>query len=359
MAKRKNSIDWSEFDVLPAKAFTAEEMARAGADAPSPTLVATAVLNYALLAFVVLLLAPASRTAALTGALVALAVASARLARWLWWHPWRGPFRIVIAALALALLATGAIAGIGLDAAQKQRAWESSAFVFILLSTMFGFLVIWRARQIKDRLRDQAERLKAIDMARRLAVAQLEPHFLFNTLSSLQHWVQTGDPRAAPLLASLTAYLRATLPLFDKPWLAASQELEAVENYLRIMQARLGEARLAFQIDVQPEAARARIAPGLLLTLVENAVEHGVEPLLAGGRIEVRGARQGDEVSFEVNDNGPGPAADAVDGVGLANARERLALTAGANARLTISAGPAGGCRAEVRLPYIPEDARP
>lgn len=356
MATREESTNWSELALPPGKAFTAEEMAQAGGDAPSPTLAAAALLVYAFLAFLVLLVAPASRTAALTGALVALAVVGARVARWLWWRPWRGPMRIAMAVMALALLAVGAIAGIGLDAAQQQRVWESSAVAFIAASTLLLFLVMARARQIKDRLRDQAERHRAIDMARRLAAAQLEPHFLFNTLSSLQHWVQTGDPRAAPLLASLTAYLRATLPLFDKPWLAATQELEAVENYLRIMQARLGEARLAFHVDVQPDAARARIAPGLLLTLVENAVEHGVEPLLAGGRIEVRGTRHGDEVSFEVTDNGPGPAADTVDGVGLANARERLALTAGPNARLTIGAGPAGGCRAEVRLPYTPED---
>jgi signal transduction histidine kinase len=346
MDSAKPSIDWGRFMVGGRKdPFTPEEMARAGSDAPSPTLIAAALVNSAVLAALVLLLAPAAETAV---ALVVLFVIIAVMARWLWWHPWRRPLGIATSALVIAVALLSLLSG-----DRTLRVWLILQIVLLLAGTMLCFVVTWRASQIEERLLAQAERERALDMVRRLASAQLEPHFLFNTLASLQHWVQTGDPRAAPLLEALTTYLRATLPLFDRPTLAAADELQVIESYLRIMQARLGHTRLQWRFDVQTDAAHARIAPGLLLTLVENAVLHGVEPLLSGGRIELRGARQGDEVYFEVHDNGPGPPADCVDGVGLANARQRLALTAGPSASLTLGAGREGGCRAEIRLPYI------
>jgi sensor histidine kinase YesM len=85
--------------------------------------------------------------------------------------------------------------------------------------------------------------------------------------------------------------------------------------------------------------------------LVENAVQHGVEPLLAGGELTLAGRVAGDELVFEVRDNGPGPAADLHEGVGLANIRQRLALSCGPRARLTLEAAAGGGCRAEIRMP--------
>jgi LytS/YehU family sensor histidine kinase len=213
------------------------------------------------------------------------------------------------------------------------------------------FLVVWRAQTIESRLREQAEREKSIEMARRLAAAQIEPHFLFNTLASMQHWVQTKDDRAAPLLAALTGYLRATLPLFKHALLPAGEELVAVQRYLEVMQARMG-ARLAYTLDIEPGLERALLPPGLLLTLVENAIAHGLEPQLAGGHISVRARRLGDTAAFEVLDDGVGPAPDMQDGVGLANARQRLALNCGATASLHIAAAEGGGCHAQIRLPW-------
>jgi LytS/YehU family sensor histidine kinase len=119
------------------------------------------------------------------------------------------------------------------------------------------------------------------------------------------------------------------------------------------MQARLGSARLQWRADVEPGAGAALLPPGILLTLVENAVAHGIEPLLSGGAIAIRGARQDGDVVFSVEDNGPGPAVDRVDGVGLANIRQRLALVAGTGAHLVLAAAAEGGCRAEIRLPCM------
>ncbi|MDP2006591.1 MAG: histidine kinase [Rubrivivax sp.] len=345
-------VDWSQLWYPgPKRAYTADEMARAGSDAPSPTLVAAAGINFATVAFVVLQLAPAAHTARLTAALVALAVMGSVAARWLWWRPWRRPLMQAQFAVtaAMLLLATGMRWRL-----PERPDREAVALVLVigsaLLVAALWFLVVWRAQQIEARLREQAEREKAIEMARRLAAAQIEPHFLFNTLASVQHWVQTKDDRAAPLLAALTGYLRATLPLFNRELLTAGEELVAVQRYLEVMQARMGE-RLKWRLDIEPGLAQALLPPGLLLTLVENAVAHGVEPLLAGGEIVLTARRDGADAVFEVKDNGPGPASDMQDGVGLANARERLALHGGDSARLHVGAAPGGGCRAQIRLP--------
>ncbi len=354
-------VDWRQLWCAgPTRVFTAEEMALAGSDPPSPTLVAAAGINFATVVFVVLQLAPAAQTARLTAALFALGVLAVSAGRWLWWRPWRRPLTLASlgVALAMVLLALGARWRIP-DRDEVHAVAVTLGVGCSVVVAMLWFLVVWRSHQIEGRLREQAEREKSIEMARRLASAQLEPHFLFNTLASLQHWVQTQDERAAPLLEALTGYLRTTLPLFDRPLLAAGDELQAVERYLQVMQARLGSARLQWRLDVAPDAARAQLPPGVLLTLVENAVAHGVEPLLKGGSIVLRGAREGNDVVYHVIDNGPGPTDGDVDGVGLANVRKRLALTAGSRANLVLAAGPQGGCQATIRLPYTTAAAAP
>ncbi|HUP09380.1 MAG TPA: histidine kinase [Caldimonas sp.] len=350
----RRGIDWGQF-WCPGRRdpFTADEMARAGSDPPSPTLIAVTCLNVALVAFVVLQAAPAAQTARLAAALAALVAGCAWAARWLWWRPWRRPLTIASIGMGFGLL----VVLLGASARIRDRT-EAYAVVFtlalcgVVAIVLLTLLVLWRAQQIEGRLREQAERAKAIEMARRLASAQVEPHFLFNTLASVQHWVQTRDARAAPMLEALTGYLRATLPLFDRPLLPAADELRAVERYLQVMQARLGAERLQWRVEVEKDASRAQLPPGLLLTLVENAVTHGIEPQLRGGSVVVRGARRGDDVVFEVDDNGPGPGAEASDGTGLANVRQRLALHAGERATLRVARGPAGGCTAEIRLPW-------
>ncbi len=351
-------IDWSQLWYPgPKRAYTADEMARAGSDAPSPTLVVAAGVNFATAAFVALQLAPAAHTARLTAALAALAVMGSMAARWLWWRPWRRPLLQVQLLVVAAML----LMAIGMRWRLPERAdREVVALVLVigsaLLVAALWFLVVWRAQQIDARLREQVEREKAIEMARRLAAAQIEPHFLFNTLASVQHWVQSKDDRAAPLLAALTGYLRATLPLFDRALLPAGDELVAVQRYLEVMQARMG-ARLAWRLDIEPGLERTLLPPGLLLTLVENAVAHGVEPQLAGGQIVLTARRDGATACFEVRDTGPGPSADLHDGVGLANARQRLALACGDAASLRLEPAPGGGCSACIRLPLHLEAA--
>ncbi len=349
----RQRIDWSQLWYPGRKhPFTPDEMAQAGNDPPSATLLAVAAVNLALPAVVALLLAPAAQAARLTAAFAALAVLAAALGRWLWWRPWRKP--LMQAQWVLSLVMVSAALGIRwrvADRNDREVVMLTLTVGIALLVLLSWFLVMWRAQTIEARLREQAEREKSIEMARRLAAAQIEPHFLFNTLASLQHWVQTKDDRAAPLLAALTGYLRATLPLFKHALLPAGQELVAVERYLAVMQARMG-TRLRYTLDIEPGLERALLPPGLLLTLVENAIAHGLEPQLAGGHVRLQACRQGGQALFEVLDDGTGPAAGMQDGVGLGNARQRLALNFGPAARLHIGPAPGGGCRAEITLPW-------
>jgi signal transduction histidine kinase len=194
--------------------------------------------------------------------------------------------------------------------------------------------------------RDAAAR-QAAEASLRLLQGQIRPHFIFNTLASLQHWVDTGDARAGPLLRSLTALLRASTEAMDAPFETLEAECRAARHYLAVMGARLGE-RLVSRVDVAAGCAEVELPAGLVLTLVENAVEHGIEPLLAGGTIEVEAHRDAGDVILRVRDDGVGLGnavrrADAIcHGVGIANSRARLAHRYGDRATLELLPGPGG-----------------
>ena len=346
-------IDWSQLWYPgPKRAFTAPEMAAAGGEGPGPTLLTMLAINLALIAFLFLQLAPAHETARLLGLMVPLVMAALAAGGWLWWRPWRRP--LMLATLACLLVSLLLVAGLRWRLPDREeRTWMA-----ILLATwgavtpvLLWFLVVWRSHQIEARLTEQAEREKAVEMARRLAAAQMEPHFLFNTLASLQHWVDTKDERASSLLTALTGYLRATLPMFKRPTLALHEELLAVERYLQVMQARMGQ-RLTWQIDAAPELHDLQLPPGVLLTLVENAILHGLEPQLAGGEVRLSAQAHGTQAHLDVVDNGRGLDDQAADGVGLSNIRQRLALACGDSATLELRAAPQRGVWAHLELPW-------
>ena len=172
--------------------------------------------------------------------------------------------------------------------------------------------------------RDASARLAA-EARLKLLQAQIQPHFLFNTLAALQHWVDVGDARAAPLLRALTGFLRGSTELMARDVVTLADELPLARHYLDIMRARLGADRLAVHFDVDPACLQQPLPPALLLTLLENAIEHGIAPSLQGGHVAVRVERPaagGFELS--VADSGVGLAPGWRAGVGLANARERL-----------------------------------
>jgi hypothetical protein len=186
-----------------------------------------------------------------------------------------------------------------------------------------------------------------------LLQAQIQPHFIFNTLAALQHWVDVGVPRAPTLLRTLTAFLRSSTELLGRDAVTLGAEFKTVGQYLQIMQARLGD-RLRTELHLDPDCAGRALPPGLLLTLVENAVEHGISPALDGGTVavEIRCDAHGSTVT--VRDDGAGLAPQWQDGTGLANCRERLRHHG--NGRGTLEIRPLA--RGTEAVLHLPQDAR-
>lgn len=354
---RLASVDWRTICMgLPKRRFTPEELQRAVPDGPSWALRLGVMANIGL-PMLSMLWAGSPRFTPMTVTLLGVAVLGLLWALERIWRDPSAPFTRWAYYVAPAVL--GMLIGLQSRGADQQ-AREGLVVAMVIMATLAAGLWIairHRHHTVVLRLRELDEQQRAVDMARRLAAAQIQPHFLFNSLASLQHWVQQRDERAAPMLEALTGYLRATLPMFEKELLSLSEEMEAVRRYLAVMQARLGE-RLQFEVTLAPDVAGTRLPPGLLLTLVENAVEHGVQPVLHGGRVQVVARRGGaGQVQVEVADTGPGlpaPAGDPAEppgGVGLRNSRQRLAQAFGTRAGLVLANADEGGCRATLTLP--------
>lgn len=327
----------------PKRVFTPEEMARAG-NQPWPR-----GIDHYVMVNLILLLAVFSRHHSPWAWPVTLGLGAGALAiaRWLWQHPSRRRLNVASYGVAFAVAAGGVVV-----TARGGREAVDGSLLFVLAvmtAVLSGWwvLTLYRAEQIEARLRELAEQDAALRLSTRLAAAQIQPHFLFNTLASLQHWVDTGDARAAPLLRDFTAYLRATLPMFERELQPLGDEVEMVRRYLAIMQARLGP-RLTFAIDLSAELPTP-VPPGIVLTLVENAIAHGVEPQLRGGHVAVAAHRAGERLVLTVRDDGAGLPASCADGVGLANSRRRL-MNACPGATLVLT-GAAPGCLATLTLP--------
>ncbi|MBV6322211.1 sensor histidine kinase [Duganella violaceipulchra] len=185
--------------------------------------------------------------------------------------------------------------------------------------------------------------------------AQVEPHFLFNTLALIGQLIETDPPQAARIHQNLIDYLRATLPqMRAKGSGTLGRQIEMSRAYLAIMQARMG-ARLAVSVDVPPEMLSATFPVMMLQILIENAIKHGLEPKIEGGRIDIRASVDGAMLQVDVLDDGIGFNIHAGDGIGLANVRERLRILYGNRAQLVIEAPLTGGTRASVRIPYAPD----
>jgi LytS/YehU family sensor histidine kinase len=199
-------------------------------------------------------------------------------------------------------------------------------------------------------VRSEFERRES-DARLRLLQAQVEPHFLFNTLANVQELVDSGSPQASRVLTSLIAYLRAAVPRMHKHDSTLENEVDLVRSYLEIMQMRMPD-RLQYAIHLDPGAASLPCPPMTLLTLVENAVRHGIDPAEAGGRIDIDVWLRDANCLVRVSDTGVGLRNDTRSlGTGLANLRERLKLAFGGEARLTLTGITPHGTCAEILLP--------
>jgi LytS/YehU family sensor histidine kinase len=277
------------------------------------------------------------------------------ICRVLWAQPSRRLLNLAtLGTLFLGGLAAGLVVSLNerhqwLTAKQAGAIFGASGLVVIMVGAGWYFLTMYRAQQVESRLRERDAQDARESLQRRLATAQIHPHFVFNTLASLTHWVESGDARAAPLLKEFNAYLRATLPMFEREQQPLREELDLVRHYLAIMQARMGE-RLQWTVQADPALAELALPPGSLLTLAENAITHGIEPALRGGRIELQLQRDGALARIVVADSGAGLDDAVTEGLGLSNTRERL-LALHPGARLLLTGNENGGCTATMEIP--------
>lgn len=184
--------------------------------------------------------------------------------------------------------------------------------------------------------------------------AQVEPHFLFNTLASVRALVRQDAGRAEAMLDALVDYLRSTIPRLrdDQARLAATlgEQLDLCTRYLEVMRLRTGD-RLQYTVEADAALRGLPYPPLLLITLVENAIKHGIEPRPGAGRIAIRAWTADNALHVRVVDDGAGLSPGVGGGMGLANVREQLAVRFGPRASLRLSGAPGGGAQAEIRTP--------
>ena len=197
-------------------------------------------------------------------------------------------------------------------------------------------------------------RVHEADLRLGVLQAQVEPHFLFNTLASVRALVRQDPAQAEATLDALVDFLRATIPkLREDRGLHATlgQQLDLCSSYLALMQVRMG-GRLTYDVRADEVLRAAPFPPSLLITLVENAIKHGIEPRPGPGRIDIDAVRDGDALRVQVRDDGAGLQPGLSTGVGLANVREQLAARYGARAAFVLSPAAEGrGVCAEIRVP--------
>ena len=242
--------------------------------------------------------------------------------------------------------------------ASRMNGWTHLTFAGILLAPWTALAAIVRQKEAFAREQNLAFALERSELERRaldahlhLLQAQVAPHFLFNTLANVQALVDAGSPHASAVLRSLIAYLRAAVPLLNEHAATIERELQLVRPYLELMQMRMPD-RLQYAMNVDASALKIRCPPTTVLTLVENAVRHGIDPSEEGGRIDIDIERLGQRCLVRVTDSGPGlrQSGDGL-GTGLTTLRERLQLIFGEAAQLRLMSGAPRGVAVEVEMP--------
>jgi signal transduction histidine kinase len=210
------------------------------------------------------------------------------------------------------------------------------------------------AERLRRAAQDQARQLDAARSA--LLQAQVEPHFLFNTLAHLRRLARTDARAAHAMMGELRRYLAAALPELRQAEAPLARELELVAAFLALHQRRIGPDRLTLRVEVAPGLGEVIVPSTCLLTLAENAIKHGIGPQVEGGEICVRALPDPDEpglLRLEVADTGAGMGSGSGSGTGLATLRARLAAAHGAQARLSLHLNQPRGLIARIHLPLV------
>jgi len=273
------------------------------------------------------------------------------------WRDWRSGLFFSSVAIMGTLLG-GAIGLSLIGGVFNVDAWGSLSFhphavtLFVLISVVLSAVnwLWWKLRW-----RRQALQLQATESQLRLLQAQIEPHFLFNTLANVQGLIDHDTPKAKAMLEAFTDYLRASLGQLRHADSSLAAELEMTQSYLLLLQTRMGE-RLAFTVDASAEARSAVLPPLLLQPLIENAIHHGLEPKVEGGTVRLVATVQNGDLRVVIEDDGLGlhaPRRPGRPGTGMAldNIRTRLLTRYGDAATLQLTALPVG-TRATLSLPF-------
>ena len=206
------------------------------------------------------------------------------------------------------------------------------------------------ARLRQDRVERLTDEQRLAEASLKLLQAQIEPHFLFNTLSNLVGLIEADPPAARRMLENLVAYLRASLQRTRAGPTTLGEELTLVRAYLEIQGVRMG-SRLRWAIEVPDELRALELPPLLLQPLVENAVRHGLEPRPGGGSVAVRATRAGRDLVLEVEDTGLGLTGDPAPGIGLTNVRARLAAIYPERSSLQVKPNGSEGLSVRITIP--------
>ena len=231
------------------------------------------------------------------------------------------------------------------------------AFTSLLVSIMLSTIFFWRERHARaeadlERSRVRAERVEreAVLANLRALQAQIEPHFLFNTLANVTSLIDPDPAKARRMLENFIRFLRSSLNATRSESTTLADEAELIAAYLDVLEIRMG-TRLRYEIDVPADLHAFTLPPMLLQPVVENSIRHGLEPKVEGGLVRLQARRDGANVLVEISDSGVGFAPVTRGGVGLTNLRDRLRLIYGDAASLVVGEGARGGASVTMSLP--------
>ena len=240
----------------------------------------------------------------------------------------------------------------------KNPQWLAAfAFTSLMISLSLSLVFFWRERHARAEADLQAAQARAERTEReamfanlRALQAQIEPHFLFNTLANVTSLVDPDPAKAKRMLESFIRFLRASLHATRSESTTLADEAELIAAYLDVLQIRMGK-RLSYEVNVPPELHAVTLPPMLLQPVVENSIKHGLEPKVDGGTVSVRAHRNGAGVAVEIADSGVGFAPTTRGGVGLTNLRDRLRLIYGDRASLVVAEAAKGGAVVTLTIP--------
>lgn len=270
---------------------------------------------------------------------------------------------ILVMVTIAAAVGVGAVAALMITGGDLRAFFTNSALPYrtLLLGLLFGVVITYffvsrekfanaEARASKEKIRRLQSEKAAAEAQVRLLQAQIEPHFLFNTLSNVLSLLDSNPQRGKTMLMDFMHYLRISLVGMRAQSVTIGQEMEMIRAYLDVAKVRMGN-RLDYSITLPERLAMISLPPMLLQPLVENAVKHGLEPKIDGGRVSIRSIEHDDRIAIVVHDTGLGFSSSTKNGLGIANIQERLQALYGNRARLILKSVSSGGVEAVLELP--------